>query len=102
MRWNAVITLVGLPNSYQDGEGVWHDSDVPQDTVFCNVMSVGGEEWFRAKEAGLMADAKVQVHSIDYSGQEQVILEGRPYTVERVARRGDFVTLTLGRRYQNG
>ena len=101
MRWDSTITLVGLPVKEQDAEGVWHDESVPTATVFCNVMSVGADEWAYAKEQGLRADAKVQVHAVDYDGQESAILGGTSYTVTRSVRRGDFVTLTLGRRYSN-
>lgn len=69
--------------------------------VFANRYEVGMSSYMAAQEAGLHADAEIQVRAIDYQGEEIALMDGIEYTVERVQDSGEFVRLTLARRLSN-
>lgn len=69
--------------------------------VFVNTYSIGLSSFMAAREAGLHADAEIQLRSVDYGGENIAVLDGKDYTVERVDGSGDFATLTLARRLSN-
>lgn len=104
MRWNDTATLVGAPSRYQDEAGAWHTGEPTEREVFCNRRSVGATEWGTAIDAGLRADAEVQLRAIDYAGEKSVRFGGELYSVERVveASSGELVRLTLGKKASDG
>lgn len=93
MRWNETCTLIEKVYS-QDDEGVQSAHDVPTE-VFCNPQHVGANTWSSMYEIGISIGAKLQVRTVDYSGQSYVRYRGKPYTVEIVEEIGDFTLLTL-------
>ena len=93
MRFNETCTLIA--KVYEpDEEGV------PQPTcteteVFCNPQHVGANTWSSMYEIGISVDAKLQVRTVDYDGQRDVLYRGKWYSVEVIDERGDFTLLTL-------
>ena len=102
MRWNDTCTLVGSPNRYQDEAGAWHEGEPAKREVFCNRYSVGADAWATSLDAGLRADAEVQLRACEYAREQTVVFDGVEYDVERVVGKGDFVRLQLGRHVSNG
>ena len=100
MRWNATCTLVEKTYT-PDSEGVPQPTVVKTE-VFCNEFSIGANTWSSMYEIGISADAEIQVWSDEYSGQLDVILHGKYYSVERVQNTGDFTRLTLRHQQSDG
>lgn len=100
-RWNDTCELISSPERHQDAEGNWVQGPQEATEVFCNRYSVGGSTWASVVDAGLRADAEVQVRSADYAGQDEVRYRGVEYDVTRVQDSGEFTRLTLGRRLSN-
>lgn len=101
-RWNAVLELVGNPRRFQDEEGNWHQGKPERRRVYCNTYTLGAAAWASAVDAGLRADAEVQVRAADYHGEQRAELRGTEYDVTRSTDSGEFTRLTLGRRLRNG
>lgn len=99
MRWDKTAKLVEKSVSIAE-DGSAHEGSKAT-TVFVNVRSIGTTAWLAARSAGLHADAEVELHTCDYSGESCVVLEGVEYDVERAACKGEFTTLTLKKRLRN-
>lgn len=99
MRFNAECTLVELTQT-QDQEGNAAYERVETE-AFCNEYSVSATSYMAAKTAGLHADAEIELRSIDYSGQQIVVVDEIEYNIERVENTGDFTRLVLARRATN-
>lgn len=70
--------------------------------VFVNRYTVGLSTWLAARNAGLHADSEISLRSLDYCGEQRVVLDDTEYEVERASNTGEFTTLTLMRRLVNG
>jgi len=93
MRWNETCVLVA--KSYEtDEEGIPQPTD-DRTEVFCNPMHVGDNTWSSMYEIGISVDAKLQVRTCDYDGQDDVFYRDVWFSVEKVEERGDFTMLTL-------
>ena len=95
MRWDSTVTLVERTHEL-DARGVPRVSEETAE-VPCNEFTVGAETWQFYREQGVSDVAEVQVRSIDYAGQLHAAYGGKPYTVDRAQRQGDFTRLTLRR-----
>lgn len=93
MRWNKTCTLC-LKYYSPDEEGVMRVTDVLTE-VFCNEYKIGAHTWSSMYEIGISPDVELQLRSIDYSGQRDVLYEGKWYSVEIVNQSGDYVRLIL-------
>lgn len=100
-RWNDTCLLLSHPERTQDAEGNWVQGEQFRKPVFCNRYTMGSATWASAVDAGLRADAELQLRSVDYEGEDEVIYHGREYDVTRVSDSGEFCRLTLGRRLSN-
>lgn len=100
-RWNDTCELLASPKRHQDGEGNWVQGEQVARQVFCNRFTVGGATWASVVDAGLRADAEVQLRSVEYAGEDEVRFHGVEYDVTRVVDSGEFTRLTLGRRLSN-
>lgn len=100
MRWDAQIDLITHEWEPND-DGSYVRSPETVTTVFCNRNTVGKKMVEGRYSAYIKADAAVQIRTQDYENQEEAEFEGVRYTIEEVFRRGDFVTLTLGRMGRN-
>lgn len=100
MRWDATVDLVHRVRE-RAADGSFPPAQDVVTTVFCNRNTVGHNTLVGWTETSIKPVAAVQVHSSDYDDQAIAILDGKEYSVERVSRRGDFTTLTLGRMGRN-
>ena len=97
MRFDSVATLFKEVTE-TDERGNMRVVKGESSEVFVNRYTIGLSSYMAAQEAGLHADAEVQLRSVDYGGEDIAILDGTEYTVERVSDSGDFTTLTLAKR----
>lgn len=114
MRWNDVVTLLSPTEKYQDSAGVWHEGERTERTIFCNVFMIGlvamahlRNSDIRAANAtepvdvGLRDEHMLQIHSLDYDGEDQCIFHGKEYEVIYISGGGEYITLTIGQRLGN-
>lgn len=97
-RWNDELTLLGADNAYQDATGAWHEGERTRTEVFCNRFTMSLTSSATAVDMGLRDAVQVQVHTVDYDGQDQCEYHGEELDVTYVQRAGDMTTLTLGRK----
>ena len=68
----------------------------PRRTVFCNMKSVGYNEYFKSQQTGKVVERKCDVHKADYEGEDTVELGGKAYFVLKTYDiDDDTVELTL-------
>lgn len=99
-RYSEVITLVSVGEPTVDDEGNQTLERIETD-VFANRYTMGLNTWAAARANGLHADARFNVRTFDYAGQQRAIHDGIEYEVERASVRGEFTTLVLKRRLGN-
>lgn len=114
-RWNEVVTLLSPTQKYQDTTGAWHEGERTERTVFCNEFTIGlmamahlRNSDIRAAnstdpvDVGLRHEHMIQLRSVDYQGEDQVIFRGEEYEVAYMSGAGEYVTITIGHRLGNG
>lgn len=100
MRYNSVATLFKEVVETDERGNMAPVKGEPHE-VFVNRFSIGMSAFMAAREAGLHADAEIQLRAIDYDDENIAVMDGKEYTVERVDCSGDFTQLTLARRLSN-
>ncbi len=100
MRYNSVATLY-TETVEADSHGNMKPVKGEPNDVFANKYTIGASTFMAAQEAGLHADAEIELRSVDYNGENIAVFEDVEYTVENVSDYGDFVRLTLARRLSN-
>lgn len=95
-RWNDTITLVSLPESYQDSMGAWHEGEPVKEEVFCNQFSAGLTDT-TTPDRGLTDVAEVQLRNEDYGDQAKAVYHGVEYSVASVTRSATFCRIRLER-----
>lgn len=100
MRWDSYATLQRVATEQQP-DGSFKES-VEETGAYVNRTSMGATAWLAARSAGLHADATVQIRTCDYAGQEQLVMDGTTYGIEKAQAKGEITTLTLSRRLRNG
>lgn len=100
MRFNSVATLF-TEVVQSDAKGNLAPVKGDPHEVFANQYSIGATTFMAAQEAGLHADAEIQLRAVDYNGENIALFDGDEYTVERVESEGDFTRLTLAKRLSN-
>ena len=81
MDRSDVITLVSY-TSAQDDFGVWRKTKQEKD-VFCSVNSVSASEYFEGGRNGFNPEYRITMFFDDYSGEEEIIYNGKAYGVYR-------------------
>lgn len=114
MRWNDTVTLLSPTEKYQDAAGAWHEGKRTERTIFCNVFMLGlvamahlRNSDIRAANAtepvdvGLRDEHMLQIHSLDYNGEDQCVFHGEEFEVIYISGGGEYITLTIGHRLGN-
>lgn len=96
-RWSDVISLTGITEG-TDADGFPADVEVTRVNIFANKLPVRSTEFYQASQAGYKIEARFKIRLIDYQGEEKLIYEGIPYTIERTYETGEFVELSCERR----
>lgn len=91
------VTLI-TETSTQDAYGVWRTSETKTD-VFCQVNSVGRNEFFEAGRNGLNPEFVFTLFFGDYNGERTVEYNGKRYSVYRTyLARTDVLELYVERK----
>ena len=61
--------------------------------VFCDVSSVGSQEWSNGRRLGLNAQYQFKVFFADYQNEEVVEYRGKYYSIYRTFIKGDYIEL---------
>lgn len=101
MRYDSVATLFKEVVETDERGNMKPVKGEPHE-VFVNPFAIGLSAYMAAQEAGLHADAEIQLRAVDYNGEDIAIMDGVEYTIERVQDTGDFTQLTLAKRLSNG
>ena len=82
-KWCNEITLITEtePKKAYNENGFKNPTVESKRTVFCNKRSVSQGEYYKAQQAGKKVEAKVEVHTVDYEGENLVEFEGKRYSV---------------------
>lgn len=97
-EWVDELTLVKLtePDKRVNSNGFAEQSEESRRTVFCNMKSVGYNEYFKSQQTGKVVERKCDVHKIDYEGEDTVEVDGKAYFVLKTYDiDDDTVELTL-------
>lgn len=110
-RWNEAVTLLSPAEKYQDMSGTWHRGEPEERTVFCNEMTIGSmtmahlrsqdirtENSTERVDTGFHHERMLQLRSMDYRDEQQVIYHGAEYEVMYTSGAGELVTITIGQR----
>jgi SPP1 family predicted phage head-tail adaptor len=87
MDMSTVITLVNETTS-QDSIGQVVTTRTTSD-IFAQIRSVSGNEWSNAGLNGIRASYQITVYADEYTGQQELILDGVTYEVYRTYERRD-------------
>lgn len=96
--WADEITLIAQtePAERLDTNGFPNELVETEATVYCNKKSVGYQEFFKSQQAGVQVDYKVEVHTVDYNGQQLAEFEGKRYQILKTyGIDDDTIELTL-------
>lgn len=96
--WADEITLISLaqPEERVNSNGFPNAATEIKNTVFCNKKPIGYTEYYRSQQLGISVEFKVDVHAIDYAGEELAEFEGKRYTILKHYEIDDEITeLTL-------
>lgn len=70
-------------------------------TVFCEVSSIGMNEWFEGGRSGLNPQYRFIVFTGDYNGEELCSYRGKRYRIYRTFVNGDRTELYVEKRKGN-
>ena len=96
--WADEITLIAQTEQAErlDANGFPNELVETETTVYCNKKPVGYQEFFKSQQAGIQVDFKVDVHTVDYSGQQLAEFMGKRYQILKTYElNDDTIELTL-------
>ena len=99
-RWSKSVELIGITETLNDEGSPTEERIVRK--IFCNPLTIGAQVWMAARNAGLHADASIEVRTAEYFGEQAAKMDGIEYMVERASTSGEFTRLILARRLFNG
>lgn len=98
-KWCDEITLIAEtePKEKTNANGFDNTTVESKRQVFCNKRSVSQGEYYKAQQAGVRVERKVEVHTVDYDGEVLVEFEGKRYSVLKTYEPddSDVIELTL-------
>ena len=98
-NWIDEVTLIAIkqPDEPTNENGFPNEPEETERTVFCNKRSISQGEFYKAQQAGKQVEAKVEVHTVDYEGEDLVVFEGKRYSVLKTYEPSDsdVIELTL-------
>lgn len=94
--WTDEITLI-KDETDVNSNGFNITEEAKNQTVFCNVFSVGYNEFFKAAISGVNLSKKVDIHTAEYSGEKRCVLNGKEYEIVKTYEKnnGEITELTL-------
>lgn len=113
-RWTETVTLLANATGYQDDEGVWHEDPRPPREVFCNErrITIASLAHMRSSDIrlnnavepadlGLRTEMEIEVHSIDYEGEDRCIYHDEEFEIQYAYGGGNTKILGLSRKLGN-
>ena len=98
-KWCDEVTLITEtePQERYNENGFENPTEERKRKVFCNKRSVSQGEYYKAQQAGKQVEEKVEVHTVDYEGENLVEFEGKRYSVLKTYEPpdSDVIELTL-------
>lgn len=97
-EWVDELTLIKVtePDERVNGNGFAEPGKESRRTVFCNMKTVGYNEYFKSQQTGKVVERKCDVHKADYEGEDIVEVDGKAYFVLKTYDiDDDTVELTL-------
>lgn len=92
MNFSNTITLIS--RTYENDAYGIQRAKTQENTVFCNVTSISGAEFFEAAQTGVKPELRFVIYSFEYNGETLVEYNGTEYTVYRTfARSKDLIEL---------
>lgn len=81
--WTDELVLIRLmqPEKRVNENGFPNPAVEERNTVFCNKKSVGYSEYYKSQQIGIQVACKVEIHIVDYQGEEIAELEGKRYSI---------------------
>lgn len=105
-KWADEITLIKtVPQAKNKNANGFATSPTEQSrSVFCNVLSVGQGEFYKAAQVGIAIKQQVEVHAAEYEGETLAELDGKRYEIKRTFSpdNGEFTELYLSDLKQGG
>ena len=103
-KWQATLTLIAVTPQGKDDDGFNLPPVERSRVVFCNVISIGQGEFYKAAQAGIKVEAKCEMHTAEYEGETICELDGKRYGLLRTfsPKNGEFTELTLTDLKQSG
>lgn len=92
--WDKVAELFVIAEESTDDAGYTVETGKYRQ-VFVNELSIGQNEFYKAKSAGFKAEIKLEVNEIDYNNESIVRYEGMEYKVIRTYSKGEVIEVTL-------
>ncbi len=94
--WTDEITLI-KDETDVNSNGFNITEEAKNQTVFCNVFSVGYNEFYKAAISGINLSKKVDIYTAEYSGEKRCILNGTEYEIVKTYEKnnGEITELTL-------
>lgn len=97
-QWTDEITLIREtePEDRVNDNGFAIAPEESSRTVFCNMKSVGFNEYFKSEQTGKVVERKCEVHKVDYEGEDTAEVDGKRYCILKTYEIGeDVIELTL-------
>lgn len=98
-KWCDQVTLITEtePEETHNENGFKNPMKESKRTVYCNKRSVSQGEYYKAQQAGMKVEVKVEVHTVDYEGEALAEFEGKRHSVLKTYEPtdGDVIELTL-------
>lgn len=64
--------------------------------ILCNKLNIYSQEFYQAANVGLKPQAKVNIHAMEYSGEEKAIYHDKKFYIIRTFQKDEFLELVLG------
>ena|SRR5690625_1592051 len=90
--WDHELQLIEVVKDINDN-GFEEEKRIYKDKILANKLSVRSNEYWSAKQNGIELSHVLEVHSIEYDGERELMFDGREYTIERTYDKGDLIEL---------
>lgn len=98
------LTLIKTTSQENNKNGFALPTTEQSRTIFCNILSIGQSEFYKAAQAGILVKKQIKVYTADYEGETLADLDGVRYGIVRTFSpdNGEFTELYLSDLKQGG
>lgn len=98
MHWLWMVSIMDdivdlIQDVFKDNSGVKIKRGEIRETVYCNVKSIGSQEFDKASARGLKPQYCFEIFRFDFHGQSKLEYNGVPLRVYRTYIKGDLIEL---------